>query len=523
MKSSLVTVLGLATMGLAADGFVKMNLHRDPMQQSKSMLARRQADTLEEDVTLAIQGSAYWLDLTIGTPPQKFKLQLDTGSSDLWVPAANATACVRHHRTSCPGGAFNVNKSTTAEITIPWQWEVAYGDGTADGGDYFTDVVVIGNDTIEAGVMQLGLAMITVDGPVVQNDGHGLVGVGYSSLQSGVMTGIFEADKAPPTLPGALVKAGAIDREAYSLYLNDFQSGEGAVLFGGVDSSKYTGELVALPILPTPDNFSDYTRFEIALTGISLTDANGTHKLTDDDFAVSALIDSGTVSQTLPKSVYNAILAGLGASNDPYFGVPAVPCVYGDANIYITYSFGGPGGPSIDVQLSELLGPGQPDTTFYEDGTPACPVFILEETEELGYILGDSFMRSGYFVYDLENNMMAIAQARLNSTEPEKIVAFSSGTGIPGATSTNTFTDVPTPSAGGAEQPGAKTTAAASATATSRVPIGSPTFALGSVTSELGASKTGSSSSGKQNSASSTLVSTWAAVAGVVMSLLVIF
>lgn len=472
MKSSLVAVLCLATVGLAADGFVKMNLHKDYVLHSKSMLARRQTDTLEENITLAIEGSAYWLDLTIGTPPQKFKLQLDTGSSDLWVPAANATACSRHHD-SCPGGAFNVNKSTTAEITLPWQWEVAYGDGTADGGDYFTDVVVVGNDTIEAGIMQLGLAMITVDGPVVQNDGHGLVGVGYSSLQSGVTSGIFQGDSIPPSLTQALVKTGAIEREAYSLYLNDFESGEGAVLFGGVDSSKYTGELVALPILPTPDNFSDYTSFNIALTGISLTDENGTHKLTDDDFAVPALIDSGTVAQTLPRSVYDAILGGLGASNDPNLGGPSVPCVYGDSNIYITYSFGGPGGPSIDVKLSELLGPGQPDTTFYEDGTPACAIFMMQETEELGYILGDSFMRSGYFVYDLENNMMAIAQARLNSSEPEKIVAFSSGTDIPGATSTNTFTDVPTSSAP-AGQPAAKTTAAAStsATATGRVPIG---------------------------------------------------
>ncbi|KIW12658.1 hypothetical protein PV08_09936 [Exophiala spinifera] len=522
MRSSLVAVLCLATVGLAADSFVKMNLHKDHVQRSKSMLARRQTDTLEEDITLAIEGSVYWLDLTIGTPPQQFKLQLDTGSSDLWVPAANATACVRDGHT-CPGGAFNINKSTTAEITIPWSWEVEYGDQTGDAGDYFTDVVVVGNDTIPAGIMQLGLAMITVDGPQVQNDGHGLVGVGYSSLQSGAMTGLFDADKLPPSLTQALVQAGAIDREAYSLYLNDFESGEGAVLFGGVDSSKYTGELVALPILPTPDNFSDYTRFEIALTAISLTDQNGTHKLTDDDFAVPALIDSGTVAQTLPQPVYDAILGGLGATNDPNLGSPVVPCAYGDAGIYITYTFGGPGGPSIDVQLSELLGPGASDPSFYKGDVPACAIFINPATEDLGYILGDSFMRSGYFVYDLENNMMAIAQARLNSSEPEKIVAFSNGTDIPGATSTNTFTNVPT-SSNSVEQPGAKTTsAAASATATGDVPIGSPTFAIGSVTSELGASSTGSSSSGNENSAStSTRASLWVAVAAGIMSFLVI-
>jgi hypothetical protein len=41
---------------------------------------------------------------------------------------------------------------------------------------------------------------------------------------------------------------GIIARRAYSLYLNDDRTDTGVILFGGIDSTKYTGELVSIPI-----------------------------------------------------------------------------------------------------------------------------------------------------------------------------------------------------------------------------------------------------------------------------------
>jgi hypothetical protein len=66
----------------------------------------------------------------------------------------------------------------------------------------------------------------------------------------------FDTNEAPnlsqdgryPTVLDNMKTAGIINRKAYSLYLNDLQANKGAIIFGGVDSTKYTGDLIALPL-----------------------------------------------------------------------------------------------------------------------------------------------------------------------------------------------------------------------------------------------------------------------------------
>jgi hypothetical protein len=179
-----------------------------------------------------------------------------------------------------------LTQSSTFQLIATDLFNITYGDGTSDAGDYFTDVVKLGKVTIDAGALTMGLATYTTDGPQVANDGHGLLGVGYGIGESIVQVAGARAET--PAIYDILVKLGVINRAAYSLYLNDDKSGKGEVLFGAIDTTKYSGDLVSLPVQPMWDGVTNYTEFLVALTAISVTDDSGTRLLTDSTFAYPA-------------------------------------------------------------------------------------------------------------------------------------------------------------------------------------------------------------------------------------------
>jgi len=488
-------------------GFIKLDFETEHV--GKRLKPRQlDDDDLDQNITLASQRSLYWLSLEIGTPPQPFRLQLDTGSSNVWVPDSRVRQC----RDECPGGFFTPEDSSTYEVLEEDVFEIAYLDGTGAFGDYFSDAVTIGESTIDAGVMAIGLARELQDGPRLINDGQGLVGIGYWINQAGNEYLATEIND-PPTLIQALVNQGDIERESYSIYLNDVNNGTGSIIIGGTDATKYEGELVALQTLEDPNGsqLTNYTHFEVALTGIGIEDDDGKRWLTDPDFAEPGLLDSGTTLTYVSSSLYQAIAQG--------FGVTAgfIPCHYRNSNAALVYQFGGADGPEIRVPLNALI---DLDNAFrYEDddATDAC-YFLMQQFEEPFVMLGNSFMRSGYFVYDLENHLVALAQVAANATEDDPI-AIPSGTEIPGCTSTNTYTisnRVASPTVEDLITP----------TLPRSIVPATPTFALGDVAESSGGSGSGSgsgsSSGGDEDAAPSVRVAGYAmVVVGAVAALMV--
>ena len=62
---------------------------------------RATGKTVLEVIANDQEQGGYFCTVAVGTPPQNLTLQLDTGSSDVWVPWLNASICVD---TSIAGG-----------------------------------------------------------------------------------------------------------------------------------------------------------------------------------------------------------------------------------------------------------------------------------------------------------------------------------------------------------------------------------------------------------------------------------
>ena len=247
------------------------------------------------------------------------------------------------------------------------------------------------------------------------------------------------------------------------------------------------------------DASGNVTSLAVTLSSVSIKDNSGTRLLSSADLSVAAVLDSGTPSTEIPADVANAIINGMGAVNVQ--GQSLIPCRYHDADATIIYGFGGLGGPSISVPISEML----IDTgVTFEDGSEACTLGVdpIEVAQGGAILLGDTFMRAAYIVYDLENLEIAIAQTNYNATTTSNYVMIPSGTGLPGVSSTATG-NAPTtaPTAASTGEPGGQ---AAPSFSGSVFATGTPTFDLGAAISATGTGTGASPSSSGSGSNSGT-------------------
>jgi len=248
----------------------------------------------------------------------------------------------------------------------------------------------------------------------------------------------------------------------------------GSVLFGGVDSSKYTGDLVVLPLQNDPTSGIINT-FTVTFAGITVTgDAGKTVYSANRTEAV--LLDSGTSLTYIPADIAYSIMNGVGAVNDTDYGV-IVPCDFASTQGILEFQFGNLGGPVISIPISEFVLPiSEPPPTF-NGGQSACSWGLLPDDGN-GNIFGDSFLRSAYLVYNLDGQSVAIAQTNFNSTS-SNVKEIAATDSIPGATSTATGQAPASETAG--VNPGS--IAVASGTGIIASATGTGTFDLGTATS----------------------------------------
>jgi len=164
--------------------------------------------------------------------------------------------------------------------------------------------------------------------------------------------------------------------------------------------------------------------------------------LTPQNFSIYAIFDSGSPNNYLPTSIAEAIALSMNASM--HEGTPYVPCAFRNAHdSHVTFGFGGPGGPNISVPYPALIysygAPANIGNVTDTDGSPLCYLGLIGTNGTI-FLLGDTFIRSAYVVYDVDDQQIALAPVRYGVPEKEEnIISIPAGTGLPGVTSTNTY------------------------------------------------------------------------------------
>lgn len=399
MKFSLFSVLSFSIIAVTASPLKDEDQHEPKYiiaDLSKQEFNLTQSPFVKRgniDTPLLNQINYYQIDMEVGNPPQKLAALLDTGSSDLWFfgPTAGQNNVA----------TFDASRSQSYHNNHT-NFRINYVSGAAKGS-WGTDDVSIGG----AKISQQSFAVVTQGNGL--NGLPGLVGVGVPALESTNQG--FGYRLTYSNVPASLYEQGHIDSPTFSLFLNNVNAQQGAVLFGAIDHSKYRGTLYTVPRVSN-------TRYNIQLDSIT---ADG-----NNFGGCEVNLDSGTTLGSLPDDILANLASRIGISFNDHFGayVATAGSYNPDTQVVFTFS-----GVQFTVRLedllidSEKLGPPVP---------PGIKIFAFSPSSSSAgqIIFGDIFLRNFYVVYDLNNMQIGIALADFSGRQSE-IESIPANSGFP--------------------------------------------------------------------------------------------
>lgn len=356
----------LKEKGLLKD-FLKKNMY-DPA------LKYQFGGFIEAYEPMAYLDASYFGEISIGTPPQNFLVLFDTGSSNLWVPSVycQSQACTTHSR-------FNPSQSSTFS-TNSQSFSLQYGSGSLTGF-FGYDTLTVQN--IQVPNQEFGLSENEPGTNFVYAKFDGIMGMGYPSLAAG---------RATTALQGML-QEGALNSPVFSFYLSSQQSSQngGEVIFGGVDSNLYTGQIYWAPV--TQELYWQIGIEEFLIGG----QASGWCSQ-----GCQAIVDTGTSLLTVPQQYMSALLQATGAQEDQY-GQFSVDC----SSIQNL--------PTLIFIINGVQFP-LPPYFYILNNNGYCivgvePTYLPSQNGQPLWILGDVFLRAYYSIYDMGNNRVGFATA----------------------------------------------------------------------------------------------------------------
>ncbi|PIA28811.1 hypothetical protein AQUCO_06600021v1 [Aquilegia coerulea] len=229
----------------------------------------------------------YFGEIGVGTPPQKFTVIFDTGSSNLWVPSAKcyfSVACYFHSKYKSGHSSTYKKNGKSASIH--------YGTGAISGfisEDHVTvgDLIVKDQDFIEA-TREPSITFL-----VAKFDG--ILGLGFQEIAVGNSVPVWYN----------MVKQGLVKEPVFSFWFNRNPEEEegGEIIFGGVDPKHYKGEHTYVPV--TQKGYWQFDMGDVLIGG-------KTSGFCSDGCA--AIADSGTSLLAGPTTIITEINHAIGAA-----------------------------------------------------------------------------------------------------------------------------------------------------------------------------------------------------------------
>nr|VWP01181.1 Transcription regulator [Ganoderma boninense] len=332
------------------------------------------------DVTDA--GVTYTASVGVGNPPTQYTLLIDTGSSNTWVGADKSYV------------KTGTSKSTGDSI------QVSYGSGSFSGTEYTDQVTISDNLVIQnqgVGVASSAQGFQGVDG---------ILGIGPVDLTEGTVS-----DNQPvPTVTDNLYSQGTIANNSIGIfYQPTTEAGalNGSLNFGGVDTSKTSGDVAYVPITSTSPA-SNYWGIDQDLTyGTSTTLLSGS----------AGIVDTGTTLLLLATDAFQAYQKATGATMDNETGLLTIS----ESQLSNLQSmFFNVGGTEYEFTANAQIWPRSLNSTI---GGEEGKIYLItadlgsESGQGLDFINGFAFLQRFYSVYDTGNSQLGLAQTPYTSAE----------------------------------------------------------------------------------------------------------
>ncbi|NWT38061.1 CATEB protein, partial [Chroicocephalus maculipennis] len=349
------------------------------------VFARRYLHCFPADIALSIgtaserlydyMNAQYYGVVSVGTPPQRFTVVFDTGSSNFWVPSAYciSEACRVHQKFKSflsdsyehGGEAFSLQYGTGQLLGVAGKDTLQISNISIRGQDF-------GESVFEPGTT---FALAHFDG---------VLGLGYPSLAVGNALPVFDS----------IMNQQLVEEPVFSFYLkrgDDTENG-GELILGGIDHSRYKGSIHWVPV--TEKSYWQIHLNNIKIQGRAAFCSHG----------CEAIVDSGTSLITGPSSQIRRLQEYIGASPS-HTGEFLVDCRRLSSLPHISFTIGH---HEYKLTAEQYVVKSIEDQTFCMSGFQS-----LDITTRSGplWILGDVFMSAFYCIFDRGNDRVGFAKA----------------------------------------------------------------------------------------------------------------